>query len=59
MASYTNRKGSTYCLHCRQDKAGKGRHVFARTLGAGALDDVPEGYDVQESINGVVTFVGL
>ncbi len=53
--AYTNRKGRTYYLHRRKTKTGKGRHVFARTLGAGALDEVPEGYEVQESINGVVS----
>ena len=47
-------EGRTYYLH-RRTRAGKSRYVFARTLGAGALDQVPEGYEVKETINGGVS----
>ena len=53
--AHVNRKGRTYYLHHRQTRAGKDRYVFARTLGAGALDEVPEGYEVQENVNGGVS----
>jgi len=53
--AYTNRKGRTFYLHRRRTKAGKSRHVFARTLGAGELDEVPAGYEVKENVNGVVS----
>jgi len=53
--AHVNRKGRTYYLHHRQTRAGKGRYVFARTLGAGALNEVPEGYEVQENVNGGVS----
>ena len=56
---YTNRKGSTYYLHRRKTKNGRVRYVFAKSVGDGALDALPEGYQVRESINGVVSVVRL
>lgn len=53
--SYTNRKGRTYFLHARKTKAGKVRYVFARSVGEGAVDEIPDGYEVQENVNGLVS----
>ena len=41
---YTNRRGSTYHLHRRKTKTGRVTYVFAKSVGDGALDALPEGY---------------
>lgn len=53
--AYTNRTGSTYYLHARKTKTGKPRYVFARELGDGALDELPAGFEIVESMNGQVS----
>lgn len=53
--SHENRKGVTYYLHEGRTKTGKPRYYFARTIREGALARMPEGYEVAESINGVVS----
>lgn len=52
---YTNRKGQTYYLHSGKTKTGKRRYFVAKTAGDGVLDAVPSGFEVVESINGVVS----
>jgi hypothetical protein len=52
---YTNRKGQTYYLHAGKTKTGKRRYFVAKTAGDGVLDAVPSGFEVVESINGVVS----
>lgn len=51
---HTNRKGVTYHLHRRQ-RNSKTRYVFARQPGEGAIEAVPEGYEIRESVNGTVS----
>ncbi len=51
---HSNRKGVTYYLHQRE-RNGKTRYVFTRQLGEGALEAIPEGYEVRESVNGQVS----
>lgn len=53
--SYTNRKGKTYYLHRAITKRGKYRYYFARQVGDGAREELPEGYEVRESVNGQVS----
>ena len=53
--SYTNRKGKSYYLHAHKTRRRKVRYVFARSIGDGALDEIPPGYEVRENINGQVT----
>ncbi len=52
--SYTNRKGKTYFLHARK-RGTKTRYVFARTEGEGALDALPPGFEIRESVHGQVS----
>lgn len=52
---YTNRKGRHYYLHQRRTKAGKARHVFTREVGDGALNAIPDGFEVRENVNGIVS----
>lgn len=51
--SYTNSKGQTYYLHGRQVtlKNGRVQHIyfFARDVREGALEAIPEGYEVIET----------
>src|SRR5690606_18296533 len=36
-------------------RTGKTRYVFARQPGEGAIETIPEGYEVRESVNGTVS----
>ena len=51
--SYTNAKGQTYHLHGKKVRLKNGReqqiYYFARDVRDGALDEVPEGYEVMET----------
>lgn len=53
--SYTNRKGQVYYLHAGKTKTGKRRYFVAKTIGAGALAELPAGLEIVESINAVVS----
>lgn len=57
--SYTNRKGLTYTLYRGQTKTGKPRYYFGRTYqGQGEpVTEVPPGFSISESVNGVVSLV--
>lgn len=55
--SYKNSKGTTYYLHSntRDLKDGKKQtlYFFSKEQKAGALDQVPDGYEVSETRNGL------
>ncbi len=55
--SYTNSRGKTYILHTKDITLKGGRqqtiYFFAKEAKEGALDAVPEGYEVAESKNGL------
>ena len=56
--SFTNSKGNTYYLHSKDTTLKSGRvqtlYFFAKAIkDEGALDAVPEGYEVSESKNGL------
>lgn len=53
--TYTNRMGALYYLHEGRTKTGKPRYYVAKTIGAGALATVPSGFEMTESVNGVVS----
>jgi hypothetical protein len=53
--AYTNRRGDTYYLHAGTTKTGKRRYFVAKTVGAGALATMPDGFEIVESINAVVS----
>lgn len=53
--AYTNRRGQIYYLHEGLTKAGKRRYFVAKTIGDGALAQLPDGFELSESINGVVS----
>jgi hypothetical protein len=55
--TYTNRKGHTYYLCLGKTKTGKMRYYFARQPKEGSPDQIPEGYRISESVNGVVSLV--
>ena len=54
---YTNSKGKTYFLHSRVTTLTNGQkqtiYFFAKEAKDGALDEVPAGYEVSESRNGL------
>jgi hypothetical protein len=55
--SYTNKRGVTYILHAKVSttKTGKTQtlYFFSKEQKAGALDAVPQGYKVDETVNGL------
>jgi hypothetical protein len=55
--SYKNSKGKEYFLHKKDTELKNGRsqtiYFFAKEVKAGALDAVPNGYQVSESKNGL------
>ena len=53
--TYTNRKGVTYYLCQGVTKTGKPRYYFAREPKGKPLEEIPEGFKITESVNGVVS----
>lgn len=54
---YTNRKGNIYYLCQGTTRTGKVRYFFARQPKDDSPDQIPEGYRINESVNGVVSLV--
>lgn len=55
--TYTNRKGATYYLNSTLTKTGKMRYYFARESKENPVASIPDGYEVEESVNGIVLLV--
>lgn len=53
--TYTNRKGRTYYLCQGVTKTGKPRYLFAREPRYEPVHKIPPGYEIRESVNGVVS----
>ena len=53
--TYTSRKGLTYYLCKRKTKTGKPRFYFARSLKGEPVEEIPDGYEIRESVNGIVS----
>ena len=53
--TYTNRKVRTYYLCQGVTKTGKPRYYFAREPKGKPVEQIPEGYEIRESVNGVVS----
>jgi hypothetical protein len=53
--TYTNRKGVTYYLCQSTTKTGKPRYSFAREPKGTPVEQVPEGFRISESANGLVS----
>lgn len=52
--TYTNRKGTTYYLCRSVTRTGKPRYYFAREPKGEPVEEIPEGYRIGESVNGLV-----
>ena len=56
--TYTNRKGTTYTLCQGVTKTGKPRYAFVRDPeGRRVVEEIPGGWEISESVNGVVSLV--
>jgi hypothetical protein len=53
--TYTNRKGVTFYLCRGVTKTGKTRYYFARQPKDEPVEEIPAGYLIRESVNGVVS----
>jgi hypothetical protein len=53
--TYTNRKNVTYYLGQTVTKTGKPRYTFSREPAKQPVEQVPEGWEISESVNGVDT----
>lgn len=54
---YTNRKRVTYYLCRGVTKTGKPRYHFAREPKGEPVEEIPEGWKISESVNGIVSLV--
>ena len=55
--TYTNRKGITYHLCRGVTKTGKPRYYFAREPKGEPVEEIPAGWGISESVNGIVSLV--
>lgn len=55
--SHTNRKGHTFFFCQGITKTGKPRYFFSKSAAQNALEEIPAGHHVEESVNGVVSLV--
>jgi hypothetical protein len=55
--TYTNRKGFTYFLNKGATKTGKPRYYFAREQKDEPVKEIPAGYEIEESVNAIVSLV--
>jgi hypothetical protein len=55
--TYTNRKGVTYTLYRGQTATGAPRYFFGRQTRGDPVADLPPGFAIRESPNGVVSLV--
>lgn len=53
--TYTNWKGVTYYLCRGTTKTGKPRYYFAREPRGEPVEEIPEGWEIRESPNGIVS----
>jgi hypothetical protein len=53
--TYTNRKGRQYYLCQGVTKTGKSRYYFAREPKGEQVEQIPDGYEIRESVNGIVS----
>ncbi len=53
--TYTNRKGVTFYLCRGATKTGKTRYYFARQPKGEPVEEIPKGYVIRESANGVIS----
>jgi hypothetical protein len=53
--TYTNGKGTTYILCRGKTKSGKPRYYFAREPKGKVVEEIPLGYEIRESVNGIVS----
>ena len=56
---HRNRKGQTYYLCESTTKTGRPRYYFSRELGSKTLTQIPQGYQIRESVNGVVSLTKI
>lgn len=55
--TYTTRKGRLYYLCLGLTRTGKPRYYFAREPKETLVENLPDGYEVQESVNGIVSLI--
>jgi len=55
--TYTNRKGFTYFLNKGVTKTGKLRYYFAREQKDEPVEEIPSGYEIEESVNAIISLV--
>jgi len=53
--TYTNRKGRKYYLCQGVTKTGKPRYYFSREQKGEPVNEIPDGFEITESVNGIVS----
>ncbi|MAT40801.1 MAG: hypothetical protein CL609_00555 [Anaerolineaceae bacterium] len=59
LITYTNRKGKTYYLCSTVTKTGKQRYIFEVEPKGEPVEEVPEGYEIKENVNGQVSLAKI
>ena len=57
--TYTNRKGKIYILCKGTTKTGKPRYYFSPDPKGEIMDQIPEGYEIRENVNGQVSLAKI
>ena len=57
--TYTNRKGRVYFLCEGRTRTGKPRYNFSTEQKETPVETIPTGYEIQESVNGIVSLVRI
>lgn len=53
--TYKNRRGTLYFLCRKLTKKGKSRYVFTKSPSGEKVCTIPDGYEIRESVNGIVS----
>lgn len=57
--TYTNRNGRTYYLGVSRTRSGKPRYNFSTEPSENPVDEIPKGYEIRESVNGIVSLARI
>ncbi len=57
--TYTSRNGRTYFLSESRTSTGKPRYNFSTKPKDNPVDEIPEGYEIRESVNGIVSLARI
>ena len=57
--TYTNRKGKTHYLCQGTTRSGKAWYYFVAEPKDRTVDEIPEGYEIHENVNGLISLAHI